>query len=876
MNVKKFFLINFMIIIMVFPICFSTTLKAQKKSKPKKVYFSFTLHGNMNYDRYPASTIWEKFPDAYQNVLDFIEEHPDFKGQMQLSGQTYKTMQIVHPDFLEQTKKLYEKGQIDVTGTFYSEPVNVCMDGETNLFNAWLGTTIIRNEMVEPSGFFLQEYAYNPQLPYILNQANVDWVPVRMTDFQYYTPFYLVGLDGSKIPAIQEVRKHSRDNYERLIQNAPENAIFLIGGDYEIPERFIDGYNEVKKMDEENEDIIVEWIRVRDYIKKFPPKGEVFVNNSDLAGIENWDSYSRWTTDPYDIEVHTLTKKAMLALRAAKMAVFAGTEFARIRNIEIPGNPDRPIEELESFEIDRGIDWDIEHASSYPDVEPGYLKRGGEVTLLSQAEHLLAWAVNSDSRGWWPLYERREERMESLQRVIDICEELVQNSLETITLSVSISNDLSRAMAIFNAEKARNTILEITAGLPLIITDAEGKEYVTKIFRRGNDYILRANIDLPAYGYKVIGLKYGGKVETPVWEEGLIIENNNFKIEAKEDHVLLTTEQGTSKITIDPFQLKVLAEMIFIQRNKKDWYFPEQYGPTRVSVCTNDIYPKIRIDRQIDWAVHLRQEYELREDHINSKWRFFMTHPTLIRKDGSIDKDENDVPLDIQMGKKREMVFKPEGLMARIETGRAGKVFYDVPYGITDQDYPDPSYVTMLNFSLLQQDGHGLILMAKTGSQAVGVDQEKGSMALALGASNGSGPVRNPEMKVNDLTVFHERPMYAETFKGEYNHEFAIYPFEGSWQEINPSKLVRSIVNGPYIFETEVNKASSNNDIPSSASLIKLDNEDVEITSIDKKEEFFIRLNERTGNINKGNISVGNWNKPFSMTGFEIKKVELK
>ena len=251
-----------------------------------------------------------------------------------------------------------------------------------------------------------------------------------------------------------------------------------------------------------------------------------------------------------------------------------------------------------------------------------------------------------------------------------------------------------------------------------------------------------------------------------------------------------------------------------------------------------------------------------------------MTHPTLIRKDGSIDKDENEVPLDIQMGKKRELVFKPEGLMARIETGEPGKVFYDVPFGITDHDYQDPSFVTMLNFSLLQQDGHGLMLMAKTGSQAVGVNQQEGSLALALGASNGSGPVRNPEMKVNGLTVYHERPMYAETFKGEYNHEFAIYPYEGHWQEMNPSKVSRAILNDPCLFEVKKNPAQGK--LPSSASFVKLDNDFVEITTIDKSGELVIRLNERTGSQNKGNISVGKTVKPFSMSGCEIKSIGLK
>ena len=36
----------------------------------KKVYMSYILHGNMNYDRYVRPTIWRDFPIIYDNLLD--------------------------------------------------------------------------------------------------------------------------------------------------------------------------------------------------------------------------------------------------------------------------------------------------------------------------------------------------------------------------------------------------------------------------------------------------------------------------------------------------------------------------------------------------------------------------------------------------------------------------------------------------------------------------------------------------------------------------------------------------------------------------------------------------------------------------------------
>ena len=107
------------------------------KGAPRKVYMTYILHGNMNYDRYVRPTIWKNFPVIYNNLMDFMDQHPDFRGQLQFSGQTYGSLLQAAPYVIEHAKKIRQRGQLNFTGTFYSEPVNVNMDGETNYRCAW-------------------------------------------------------------------------------------------------------------------------------------------------------------------------------------------------------------------------------------------------------------------------------------------------------------------------------------------------------------------------------------------------------------------------------------------------------------------------------------------------------------------------------------------------------------------------------------------------------------------------------------------------------------------------------------------------------------------------------------------------------------------
>ncbi len=847
------------LIAIIFAVSFTINgLQAGEKSNPKRIYFSYTLHGNMNYDRYPKSTIWDKFPETYQNILDFMIQHPEFKGQMQLSGQTFKTVQIVAPEFLKQAKKLQQNGQIDFTGTFYSEPVNVCMDGETNFLNAKLGCLIITQELASTSGFFVQEHAWNPQLPYILNKAGVDWVPIRTAE-QRYKPYYAIGLDGSKIIAVPTDRHVS--NYKDVIDLIPDNGIILMGGDFEMPGRFIDAYNEVIEINKERSDIQIEWIRVSDYLKKFPVEIEEFINNTELAGIREWDSYSRWTADPLDIKVHTLTKEAMAGVRAAKIAVFAGTEYATQSGLTITKNPDTPIKYLESYEPDKGIDWDIEQASDYPDIEYRYFSRNGEVTLLSRAEHLLAWATNSDARGWWPLFERRQERMESFKQIINISRELILNALSPIGASIDIKKQYDKVMLVYNAEKAREVTFEIKTKQSFQMESLQGKELDTKIFREGKDYFIRSRINLPDYGYKAIGLIYGGRVEIPKWEEGVSVQNDKFLLKYEGDKVNINIDGKSLEVSVDSFQLRVLAEMVK-DAELEGWRDGIPYGEARVSICKNDLFPKLRIDWQIDWAVHLRQEYELEPNNVNCKWSFFIPHPTLIRKKGKLEPGH---------------LFPPEGLMARLNSNEPGKIFYDVPFGVTDHDYPSPSYVCMQDFSLLQHKEDGIMIAAKTGSQAVQVDELTGSMALVLGASTASGPKRNPEMKVDHYNIFHEQPFYSEFFQGEYLHEFFIYPFEGSWQDAQVSDHAKRLVNDIYLVEIPRIGAASDIHLPDKGSFVTIDNQNVEITCIDNlSDKLIVRLNERNNKSSRGEVKIGKYTEKFDTSPFEIIEVELK
>jgi hypothetical protein len=845
MNTKLFktvFILWFIVSVFLnFNICYS-------QAPQKKIYMTYLLQGNMNYDRYVKSTIWRDFPVIYENLLKFMDEHPDFKGQIYLSGQTFLSLKQTAPYVIEHARKLHERGQINFASAFYSEPVNVSIDGETNFRCAQLGTSIIANGIGSTDGFDLQERAYHPQLPWILNNAGVSWVPVITGDDSTF-PFKLRGMDGSVTTCVPI----SSDEFTDIFNKVPDKSLLLVENDFEIPQVFADMYERVNNYLKENKDIDIEWITVKEYIEKFGVKEEKYIDHTANAkninnetysrgtadpldfrqDYTNGGTYSRWTADPLDIIVQDYTNHAMSDFRAATI-VNSLTQYLFNRKIDEPFNGSKI-----TLKHDPLI-WDIEQAGMYPDVEPKYLSKEGQVTIMSKMEHLLLWAVNSDARGWYPLYERRRERINSLENSSALSKEIINRGLDVIAQGIK-ANGYDKYFILFNAEPQRDKIITIETSQPYDIYDYNGVKLNSTIISTGDKYVIDFESSLPAYGYKVIGLKKSNDVKEYNWTDGNSIENPTIKVTALDDKIIFNRKGIAIELSLDSFKLKALAEMVDgIGDEKLRDAVP--YGKSRISI-RKTLYPQLRIEKQIDWLVHMQQTFTLLPDRILCENTFTFPHPTILRK--------QVIPS-----------FNPEGLNLRFTTKEPGEVFYDIPFGISPHRLKNLSYFCSLSLGILQfTSGGGYMITTGTGEQAFFTNPGEGTIGLYLGSSTTSGPIRNVGMKfVTETQVDHEPAWYAEPFHGTYTHKFMLFPYDGNWQENHAPSVSKSYTEEVYLREFFPVKNSG--DLSPEKSLISLSQPGIEITSIEPKgNELLIRLNDKEKKDSEVNLKIGNKTK---------------
>jgi hypothetical protein len=724
----------------------------------KRIWFAICTHPNMNYDRSVRSIIWEKFPQFYRLYLNYLKERPGLKSHMQLPTQTLLSLKQCAPDVLDLAKELHDRGQVRFMGTFFSEPLAQCMDEMSVLDSAQLGCEFARRELgAELEGFFLQEIAYTPAVPYMIERVGVGWTIFHDWEFgNDLRPCWLKGLDGTRcvgIPMIEHARRNQlRENPDAM----PQDTLITVHCDMEFPNA-IHGLHQLEQWFRTECGYDTRWCFISEYLDAVG----VEVEKSPTPGTNKKEdpisspSLSRWCADHLSMQLHRETLAAMEARRAAGILDPTGS-------VDVPfADTSRPHSA-----------WDVEAPRIYPEL----------ASVLSPASapaermrHLISWGTNSDARGWYPLLERRHERSDTFGEVQWIADE---------QMHVILDGDKPCAGAyLVHPGSSMTWRDEVIAQEPLAFLTPEGLDAVEMVRRKGAEWEHHLRLDLPRYS--TVSLERRRLPRHPAQPEtGNEVEANGATLSFEDGILAFTPLAGPSvQIALPSFQIcvKHLDEELRAPRPESDW---------RVSSLPGSC-PRLVVERQLDYHIHFRAEYILDGNQVFADWRFWFTAPTLV---DSLDNESTWKKPD----------FTPGGLRAQVSAGLPGAAFYDVPFGMVRHPNPAASFVAPLTHALLETTDGGVALVTQSGSQSFELAAADGSIALCMGKSLTSGGRRKLSFRIGDsITDFqHDVEWYKEFFYGELRHRFVVLPFAGDWRAQALPNTCRALATGPRWLES--------------------------------------------------------------------------
>ena len=116
------------------------------------------------------------FGKAYDPLLQALERHPGVRLSLHYTGPLIEWIRTEHPDFLGRLGALVERGQVEVLGGGYYEPVLVSLperDRHGQLVR--MADEVERLVGRRPRGAWLAERVWEPQLPSVLADAGYEW-----------------------------------------------------------------------------------------------------------------------------------------------------------------------------------------------------------------------------------------------------------------------------------------------------------------------------------------------------------------------------------------------------------------------------------------------------------------------------------------------------------------------------------------------------------------------------------------------------------------------------------------------------------------------------------------------------------------------------
>jgi len=709
----------------------------------KKVYLSFLLHGNMCYDRYTKQEIRQKFPEIYAAGIRAMHKFPQVTAHIDFPGLTTLSLKHHAQWFLEELRPLVERGQVMMVGCQYAASHALCADEESDLLAGRLSMEIMRDE-IDPGvcTYFPQEIVFHPQFPYIMNQIGARYLVIAP---DWPRPRWVRGIDGSQVivcsrdPRLRlgDLDKALEDFYDRH----QDGDFMLAGGDFEMlgnVEQFVQA---IQRLADKGK--IIEWMTIERYEKEIGIQDACDAPTPFRASPEDLipsPSFSRWVGDPEDMIWHGYAVRALDAIRSASFAKLSAELHAL-------GKVDVPLTQRWTTEPDNGWDHYFEHALEYPETEAKYLTPDGVPTLLSRAWHHLLIGLNSDASGWYPWQPRTRHRNIVLQSSRALSEEVLHRFAHRLAAKIKKPEGRAAAHVLaLNPMPERSVEISLETQGPMAFVEPSGQAIPTMTLFQDGQWLARARVALPSYGYKLLGLAPTQDVLSLTWKEASETQWGERRAALSEGKLVVSQGEKQVEVSVLPFRLSDPSGVA-----ETEWVTPTWEG-AKTRVRETPLGNDLEVFTELAWAVWLQLTIGLRVDRIEVTAQVHIDMPRRFGKLG----------------------YDPEGLLLAF-TGQAGHVYYDIPYAVIRHPNDEASFVAAQRFAALESAELAFGLIALGGNQSFRVAAKEGSIAANLGASTEGRPDTRPQCIIRpDGTAEHRITSGGDPFMGTYRHRFAL------------------------------------------------------------------------------------------------------
>ena len=142
---------------------------------PPKFHLSLLIHAHQPVGNF--EDVYEKcYQSSYLPFVQMLEKHPAVRMGLHYSGPLLVWIEKHHPEYFEQIRALAKRGQVEMVGGGFYEPILAVIPPEYQNEQVTRLASYIETHFGErPSGAWLAERVWEPQLPSALASAQVGY-----------------------------------------------------------------------------------------------------------------------------------------------------------------------------------------------------------------------------------------------------------------------------------------------------------------------------------------------------------------------------------------------------------------------------------------------------------------------------------------------------------------------------------------------------------------------------------------------------------------------------------------------------------------------------------------------------------------------------
>jgi len=148
------------------------------------IHLGLLLHNHQPVGNFPW-VFQEVYVASYLPMLEALERHPQVQLSLHYTGSLLDWLGEAHPEFLARVAKLVKRGQVEIVGGGYYEPILPSIPDTDKVTQIRRLAKRVQDEFgVKPTGMWIAERVWEPGLPRVLREADVDWTILDDIHFQ--------------------------------------------------------------------------------------------------------------------------------------------------------------------------------------------------------------------------------------------------------------------------------------------------------------------------------------------------------------------------------------------------------------------------------------------------------------------------------------------------------------------------------------------------------------------------------------------------------------------------------------------------------------------------------------------------------------------